>query len=208
MKLYYSRNLNPRVCVAAARHIEAPVEYATAHTFDPKLRDFFHPLNPNLLLPILVEDDGTSLWETDAIVCRLSRIVGSDFFPEGPELPELLRWLSWAAYHWVRAAGALYFDRIIVPRYGLHHVPAEQLVNEEDAFHRCARVLDEVLSRRRWLIGDRLTYADFRVGTALPFADDARLPLADYPHIRRYSAELDRLTAWRDPFDGLADHPS
>lgn len=207
MKLYYSRNLNPRLCVAAARHLKAPVEYLVGHTFDAKLRDFFYALNPNLLNPILVEDDGSSLWETDAIVCRLARVVGSDFFPEGVELPELVRWLSWAAYHWGNAGSAMYYDRITVPRYDLKHLSPEEMATRLEDFHQCARILDEVLSRRDWLIGGRPTYADFRVGTVLPFAGEAALPIAEYPHICRYGERLDELPAWRDPFEGLGDAP-
>ena len=205
MKLYYSRNLNPRLCVAAARYLQAPLDYLIGHTFDPERRDFFYPLNPNLRVPILVEDDGTSHWETDAIVCRLSQLVGSDFFPVGAQLPELVRWLSWAAYHWVRAGGDLYFDRITVPRYGHEHLSAQQLRDSEQDFHAAAHILDEVLSGREWLIGARVTYADFRVGAVLPFAEEARLELARYPNIRRFRAQLDEIPAWRDPFAGLVD---
>lgn len=202
MKLYYSRNLNPRLCVAAARHLNAPVEYVPGQPRDPRQKDFFHPLNPNLLNPILVEGEAT-LWETDAIVCRLARTVGSDFFPEGAELPDLVRWLSWAAYHFVRAGSAFYYDRITVPRYGLKHLPEAEMVNHMEDFRDCARILDGVLAGREWLIGRRVTYADFRVGTVLPFAAPAGLPVADYPHILRFSRQLDELPAWREPFAGM-----
>lgn len=205
MKLYYSRNLNPRLCVAAAQYLKAPVDYIVGHTFDPERREFFYPLNPNLRVPILVEDDGTSFWETDAIVCRLAHVVRSDFFPQGAQLPELVRWLSWSAYHWVRAGADLYFDRITVPRYGLEHLSSQQVRDSEQDFHAAAKILDEVLAGREWLIGGRLSYADFRIGTVLPFAEEARLELDRYPHLRRFRAQLEEIPAWRDPFAGLAD---
>ena len=71
MKLYYSPNLNPRVAVAAARHLAVPLDYVAAQPRHPDHTEAFRALNPNRLVPVLVED-GKSLWETDAIVCRLS----------------------------------------------------------------------------------------------------------------------------------------
>jgi glutathione S-transferase len=70
-------------------------------------------------------------------------------------------------------------------------------------FHRFAQVLEEVLASRTWLVGDRLTYADFRVATALPFAQAAKLPLETYALIRAWHARLWVLPAWSRPFDGL-----
>ena len=81
MKLYYSHNSNPRLAVAVARHVRAPVELVRAAPFAPDQIEFFRKLNPNTRVPILVEDDGTALWEADAIACRLCQITGSDFWP-------------------------------------------------------------------------------------------------------------------------------
>jgi hypothetical protein len=44
----------------------------------PAHEDAFRPINPNTLVPVLVEGD-KSLWETDAIACRLSQIAGSTY---------------------------------------------------------------------------------------------------------------------------------
>ena len=41
MKLYYSENLNPRVAVAVARHLESPVEFISASPRRPDLEDAF-----------------------------------------------------------------------------------------------------------------------------------------------------------------------
>jgi len=76
--LYYSTNLNPRVVVAVARHLNSPVDFIRASPRDPRNEDAFRPINPNTLVPVLVEGD-KSLWETDAIACRLSQIAGSTY---------------------------------------------------------------------------------------------------------------------------------
>ena len=78
MKLYFSRNLNPRLAVAAARFLKSPVEFEFASPFSPEQREKFLKLNPNRSVPILVEGDRT-LWEADAIACRLSQLANSVF---------------------------------------------------------------------------------------------------------------------------------
>ena len=64
-------------------------------------------------------------------------------------------------------------------------------------------VLDQMLTGRDWLVGDRLSYADFRVASALPFAAAAGLPLAEFPQVQRWHDQLLVIDAWRDPFAGL-----
>ena len=54
--LYFSRNYNPRLAVATARYLQAPLRYEFAAPVDPAHSDRFRKLNPNLRLPILVEE--------------------------------------------------------------------------------------------------------------------------------------------------------
>jgi glutathione S-transferase len=200
--LYFSRNLNPRVAVAVARYLDAPVEFVFAAPLDPAQMEKFRPLNPNLRLPILVEG-GESLWETDAIACRLSQVMGSEFWRTGSALPDMIRWLSWGARNFVAACDRVHFERVTKQRYGLGPV-REDLVREGlTDFAAMAALLDEVLKGREWLVGSEVSYADFRVATVLPFADLAGLPLARYPHVAAWHARMMQLDAWRDPFAGL-----
>ena len=69
-------------------------------------------------------------------------------------------------------------------------------------------MLDQLLASRTWLVGDRLSHADFRVASALPFATAAfataaGLPLAELPQMRRWHDQLLAIEAWRCPFAGL-----
>ena len=111
MKLYFSRNLNPRLAVAAARFLELPIEFEFASPFSPEQREKFLKLNPNQSVPILVEGDKT-LWEADAIACRLSQLAHSDFWPTGESLPEVVRWISWGYWNFVRACDRVHFERV------------------------------------------------------------------------------------------------
>jgi glutathione S-transferase len=202
MKLYFSRNLNPRVAVAVARYLHAPVECTHAAPLDPSQQAKFRLLNPNLRLPILVEGD-QSLWETDAIACRLSQLMGSEFWRTGAAQPDMIRWLSWAKSNFVAACDKVHFERVTKQRYGLGGIRAEVVAEGLAEFASAAALLDQVLNGRDWLVGKEVSYADFRMATVLPFANLAGLPLADYPHVAAWHARLWQLDAWRDPFAGL-----
>lgn len=201
-KLYYSGNSNPRLAVAVARHVRAPLEYIRAEPFAPDQIEFFRTLNPNTRVPILVEE-GTALWEADAIACRLCQITESDFWPAPARLPELLRWLSWAHQHFNPPASALYFEYIVKPTFTEHREAQSVMDHHLQQFRQFAEILNGALKGRRYLIDDRLSYADFRVAFVFPYAVRARLPLADYPEVQRLANQLNELEAWRDPFQGL-----
>ncbi|HTV18660.1 MAG TPA: glutathione S-transferase family protein [Polyangiaceae bacterium] len=202
MKLYFSRNLNPRVAVAVARYLRAPVECIHASPLDPAQREKFLALNPNLRVPILV-DGNESLWEADAIACRLSQLMGSEFWRTGAALPEMIRWISWAKSNFVSACDKVHFERITKRRYHLGPTRDEVVREGLAEFAVAAALLDQVLSGRDWLVGSAVSYADFRMATVLPFVDIAGLPLADYPHVAAWHARLSEIEAWRDPFAGL-----
>lgn len=151
--LYFSRNYNPRLAVATARHLGAPVTFTFAAPLAPGEQDRFRRLNPNLRVPILVEGE-TALWEADAIACRLSRLVGSDFWREGDDQPDMIRWLSWGTWNFVAACDKVHFERVTKRRYDI--APTDDAVIAEGLaqFAGAAAILADHLAGRRWLLGD------------------------------------------------------
>ncbi len=202
MKLYYSMNLNPRVAVAVARYLNSSVEYVRASPRHPDHEEAFRSINPNTLVPVLVED-GRSLWETDAIAYRLSTLAGSDLWRSGEQAASMIMWISWGSNHLNRAAGELYFDRVVRPTFSDQGADPKVIEAALSDFRRHAAVLDAHLEGATWLVGDHISYADFRVASALPFAEGARLPLNEFPNVRRWHDRLWELDAWRAPFEGL-----
>lgn len=202
MKLLFSRNPNPRLAVAVARHLGAKVEFEFAAPRAPGQDERYRSLNPNLLLPILL-GPGKSLWEADAIACRLSRETRSNFWRTGNDEPEMIQWLSWGKENFARACDMVHFERGTKQRYGLG--PVDRLLVEEGLrrFDTAAALLDAELAGRRWLVGDSVSYADFRMATFLPFNDVAGLPLNDHPSVERWYRQLEEIDAWRDPFEEL-----
>lgn len=63
---------------------------------DPKVPEFL-ALNPNGTVPVLVEEDGNGLWESNAILIYLAQTRGA-LLPGGRhELGLALQWLGWQA---------------------------------------------------------------------------------------------------------------
>lgn len=206
MKLYFSRNPNPRLAVAVARFLDADIEFEFAAPREPGQSERYLPLNPNLLLPIL-EGLRRPLWESDAIACWLSRQVGSPFWRTDDDEPEMIRWISWGKENFVKACDMVHFERGTKLRYGIGPCEDSIVADGLRQFHEAATLLEGELSNRPWLLGEAISFADFRMATFLPFNDAANLPIEDYRAITDWYDRLNRIDAWRDPFRGLNAPP-
>jgi glutathione S-transferase len=202
MKLYFSRNPNPRLAVAVARFLKVQVKFEFAEPLAPGQADRYRSLNPNLLLPIL-QYPGGSIWECDAIACWLSRHVGSNFWRADDEQPDMIRWISWGKEGFVKACDIVHFERGTKLRYGIG--PYDDAVVEDGLrqFNKAAELLESHLADRKWLLGDTVSYADFRMATFLPYNDVARLPVENFSALSRWADRLAEIEAWAVPFEGL-----
>lgn len=63
---------------------------------------------------------------------------------------------------------------------------------------RFAAVLNYSLKGKTWVLGNRLTLADFSIGGLLPTAERLELPVGRFPEICRWYEGLASLPAWRD----------
>jgi glutathione S-transferase len=206
MKLYFSRNPNPRLAVAVTRFLDVDIRFEFASPQDPGQAERYLALNPNLLLPIL-EYSGRTLWEADAIACRLSRHAGSTLWRTDDEEPDMIRWISWGKENFVKACDIVHWERGTKLRYGIGACDDRMVQEGLEQFHKAAGILDKQLFDRPWLLGDTVSFADFRMATFLPFNDAARLPIGDYAALKRWADQLERIEAWADPFRGLNAPP-
>jgi glutathione S-transferase len=201
MQLYYCDVLGGRKACAAARHLNAPVEFVYLDfAKGEQTAPAYLAINPNGKIPTLVDGEQV-IWEADAILCHLSEKMGAGLWPhDGARQIEVIRWLSWSANHFTRAGGQLYFEYLIKPRFGLG--PADPAMVEQALadFRRYAAILDDHLDGRDWLVGERPTVAEFSVGAVLPYAEEARIPVGEFANLSRWRDRLNGLDGWLEPY--------
>jgi glutathione S-transferase len=200
MKLYYSDVLMPRKVCAVAQYLKAPVEFVYLHLNkgEHKTPDYLK-LNPNGKVPTLVDGDRV-VWEADAVLYALAQKMKSDLAPADERAVEVQRWLSWNAYEFNSGGSTLYFEYIIKARFNIGAPDAGEVERATQTFRRFGAVLNDHLKGRKWLVGDKLSIADFSVAVTLPYAEKAHIPLNEFPEIRRWHDQLNELDAWRNPF--------
>lgn len=199
MKLYYADTLMPRLACAVATLVHAPVEFVRVDLFRGEHKTpRFLALNPNGKVPVL-EDGELRLWEADAIATWLARRFQPALWPES-QTHELVRWLSWNARHFTRAGSILYFEHVIKGRYLKQEPSARAVEGALAEFRTTAAVLAAQLADRPFVLGDTMTLADLALATALPWTEAARLPLDEWPVLRRWYASIESHPGWRHPY--------
>ena len=200
MKLYYAETLAPRKTCAVAKYLGLSMEYAFVDlTKGEQSKPGYLAINPNGKVPCLVDGERI-IWEADAIISLFAQRAESDLWPDDDRQIDVLRWFSWNNHHFYPHAAALYFESIIKPVFGLGGPDPSKVAAEQGLFRKSARVLDQQLKGRKWLLGDGLTIADFSVAIALPYAKRAALPLDEFPEVQRWHDQLNAIEAWRNPF--------
>jgi glutathione S-transferase len=200
MTLYYSDILSAHRACAAVRYLNAPVEYVYLDfAKGDQQKPSYLAINPNGKVPTLVKGERIT-WESDAVICQLSEDMGADLWPHDGRQIEITRWFSWNQQHFTRAGGALYFEYIVKRRFGIGAPDPTVVEWELGQFRRFAKVLNDHLTGRQWIVGDRLTVADFSVAMTLPYAEEARLPLDEFANVRRWHERLNEIEGWREPF--------
>jgi glutathione S-transferase len=151
----------------------------------------FLALNPNGKLPILELGDGTSLWESNAIVNRLCAETDTPLWPKSNQRYDIMRWQFWEGYHWNPACGPFI-------RHHLFGNPDVDLDAAAQPFRALASVLDGELAETGWLSGDQMTVADITVAAILVYRHACQYPLDGYARIADWMARIDALDAWSE----------
>lgn len=173
------------------------------HRIDLSRGDQLEPeyvaLNPNRKMPTL-EDDGFVLWEMNAILFYLAaKRPESGLWPADLQgQADVLRWLAWESAHWdAESCGMVAFEKSSKVVLGLGPADPAFIARGEQNFARFAAVLDASLQGKVWLTGERLTIADFSIGSLVPSAERSGLPVGQFPQIVRWYKGLAALPGWQ-----------
>ena len=134
-------------------------------------------INPTGAVPAIRTEDGKVLAESLAILTFLAE--GTCYLPQDPyERARALQWMSFENDYLQNSIGSLRFWKLTGKQR-----PSELVEGKTATALRCLRILDEALARAEFLVGGRYTIADMACFAYTHLAEDAGLPLRDYPHV-------------------------
>jgi len=138
--------------------------------------------NPNGKIPVLELEDGTCLWESNAILNFLAD--GSQYLPSEPRLrTQVLQWQFFEQYsHEPYVAVA----RFIQFYLGLPQERLAEYRTMQKAGHRALAVMEQQLKRTPFLVGETLSIADIALYAYTHVAHQGGFDLAAYPAIQQW----------------------
>ncbi|MEB0042283.1 MULTISPECIES: glutathione S-transferase family protein [unclassified Pseudomonas] len=142
----------------------------------------FLAMNPNGKIPVLELEDGTYLWESNAILNFLAD--GSRYLPSEPRLrTQVLQWQFFEQYsHEPYIAVA----RFIQFYLGLPQERMKEYRTMQKAGYRALAVMEQQLTRTPFLVGDAFSIADIALYAYTHVAHQGGFDLETYPAIRHW----------------------
>lgn len=198
MKLFdVTASPNCRKVRILARELNLPLELAAITLPDTKQPDYLAQ-NPNGKVPLFIDDDGFTLWESGAILCYLAeRRPELGMLPtEAKARADVMRWLFFVATHvqpWLSLLGQ---ERLLKPRTGAAPDAALIALAERD-LARFLPTVEQHLATAAYLAGP-YTIADIALGAGLEGAEARGLSLDPYPHLTAWRDRLRLRPAWPD----------
>ena len=159
-----------------------PVDILKGETETPE----FLAMNPNGKVPVLELEDGSYLWESNAILNFLAD--GSAFLPSEPRLrTQVLQWQFFEQYsHEPYIAVA----RFIEQYEGLPEERRDEYLKLHKRGYKALDVMEKQLSRTPYLVGEHYSIADIALYAYTHVADEGGFDLTPYPAIRTWLARV------------------
>jgi GST-like protein len=158
LKFYYSLAPNPRKVAllleeAGVPYEPIPVDTRKGEQHTPQ----FLAINPNAKVPAIVDEDGTRVFDSNAILLYLAEKTGQ-FLPLSESRGELLSWLMFVASGIGPYTGQCIHFKTYAPRkvdYAVRRYDFEAW--------RHWRILEQRLADGPWILGDAYTVVDMAV---------------------------------------------
>jgi len=155
-------------------------------------------LNPNGKVPVFVDDDGFSIFESRAINSYLaSKRPERELYPSDPKRRALVdQWSYWQALQLGPAVQLIGFQRVLKPKFGMG--PTDEAVVQEKLAEvgRELPILEGALAGKEWIV-DKLSLADFAVAASFYLRKPAELSLKATPNVEAWIERVEALPAWQ-----------
>lgn len=160
-------------------------------------RAAFLALNPNGKVPVLQHGE-LVLWESNAIMWYLAEHHGpTPLWPtDSAERAQIAMWQLWQAAHLSSAADGLFYENWVKPTFMKAESDAAEVERHSHAFHHWMQVMDSALDGSDYLALGRFTCADIAVAGALMYADQAKMPYGEHPHVSAWRERVCGRPSW------------
>jgi glutathione S-transferase len=173
------------------RHVELGGSFGGLDTPD------FRARNPHGRIPV-IEDDGVAIWESHAILRYLAARYGDPRFWSSDPLVRSYadRWMDWSQC-------SLQPDFLNGVFWGFYRTPEPQrdMASVKVKILQTANhlsLLDKVLAKRSFILGDQLTLADIPAGTHLFRYFSLEIERPSLPNVERWYRLLQERSAYRE----------
>ncbi len=156
----------------------------------------FGRLNPHRRIPV-IDDDGTVVWEANAIVRYLAARYGAGgLWPEDPAERALAdEWMEWSTTTLQRLVRRAHFGMMQTP-------PAKQnvkaIMNSITQVQKLYERLDRHLAGRDFIAGKTLTIGDIATGATLYRYYDLDVEHPELPNLEAWRDRLKERSAYRE----------
>ncbi len=168
-------------------HLDLPCQQHYVSIFEGEgQRDAFLAINPTGAVPALRLEDGRTLAESNAILIYLAE--DTDYLPAD-------RYRRATVMQWLFFEGETVQSTVATLRHWVmtgkdRKRSAEVLDGKRHGSLKTLNILNKELERNQYLGGADYTIADISVFAYAHRADEARLPLHEYPHIQRWITQI------------------
>lgn len=148
--------------------------------------------NPNGKIPVLELDDGTCLWESNAILNFLAE--GSAYLPTEARLrTQVLQWQFFEQYSHEPSIAVARFIQFYL---GMPAERREEYQLKLQEGYRALAVMEQQLERTPFLVGNDFSIADITLYAYTHVAHQGGFDLAAYPAIGRWLARVQALPGY------------
>ncbi|MCR4336782.1 MAG: glutathione S-transferase family protein [Candidatus Omnitrophica bacterium] len=173
-----------------ANYLKIPYEYRRVNLREGEHRKpEFLKLHPASKIPVM-DDNGFVLFESGAMIKYLAAKEKSALYPADDKERALVdQWLDFVSFHIGDGMARVAYNRLFAPRMGAE-VDEKSIQAGLQFLNRFLPVVENQLSRDKYLVGDVLTLADFTLLAVLDPAELAQIDLSSYQNISRWRNTL------------------
>ncbi len=169
-----------------------PIDYFSGQTRSPEFRETINEMGE---APVL-EHHGRRLTQSGVILTYLAEQTGKFGPANDDERYEILRWILFDNHKFTSYYATLRFQ------FGIQKTgdtPVTEFLRGRAT--AAYGIVEKHLAGRSFLLGDRLTIADFSLAGYVYYPEATGMDLTAYPNIMAWKARIAAMPGWAEPYD-------